>query len=662
MTTGDIEQRTGTLDAMEGKGGEGTGGVVLGLSFDFHDAAASLLVDGEIVAAVEEERLSRVKHDARLPELATAACLEIAGLAATDVDDVVFYEKPLMVAARFLATKQRQGPRSVRSFTRDAPKVLGSNLMAGYRVGRLLQRLGARRPPRLQFVEHHMSHAASAFYPSPFERAAVLTIDGVGEWATATIGHGIGREISLLEELRFPNSVGLIYSFVTAFCGFRPNDDEYKVMGLAPYGEPRFAERLAEVVQRADDGSIRVDGRTLDWFAPRALTGKRLADLFDGPPRDPDGELTTREADLAASVQQLTEEVVLALGARARELTEEDNVCLAGGVALNCVANGRLLREGPFSSMWVQPAAGDAGGSLGAALAYWHQALASDRTVVEGQDSMSGSFLGQDVSPAEVDAALDARGLTGRRIDDVDELAREVAERIADGAIVGWFRGRMEFGPRALGHRSLLADPRSADVRHRLNAITKGRESFRPFAPAVLADRAAEWFDLDQSSPYMLIVAPVRDDKRTDVEVEPDDFGERGDVVRSEIPACTHVDWSARVQTVSAEANPDLHRLITAFERATGCPMVVNTSFNRAGEPVVATPDQAIASAGAGRVDLLVLGDVLVEGADLRDLPEAADEGANAEPEESEVDAEDLDPAKAVEGSEDPDPATEAAS
>ena len=592
--------------------------VILGISCDFHDAAAALLVDGRIVTAAEEERFTRVKHDARVPESAVRACLETAGLTAGDIDHVVFYEKPLMAASRFLATRQRQGPGGLAPFVRDAPKVFGSNLLIGLRIGRMLQRLGAKQPPPVKFIEHHLSHAASAFLPSPFEHSAILTIDGIGEWATATIGQGHHHRVELLAELRYPDSLGLLYSFVTAYCGFRPNDDEYKLMGLASYGTPRFVDDLTELMQPRGDGSVAVDARALRWFSSRSLRRPQFAKAFDGPPRQPGDPVSDRDADLAASIQALTETAVLQMAARARELTGEDRLCLAGGVALNCVANGRILREGPFDEIWVQPAAGDSGGAIGAALAYWHLELGNGREVDGSTDAMSGSFLGPDVDSDEVEAALSASGVAHRDVVDDDELADEVSRRLADGDVVGWFRGRMEFGPRALGHRSLLADPRSATVRARLNEDVKGREDFRPFAPAVLADRADEWFDLDATSPYMLVVAQVADGRMVDVGAEPGGIDARGAVSRSEIPACTHVDGSARIQTVDAATNPDLARLLRRFDEHTGCPILLNTSFNRAGEPIVATPEQAINSARAGGIDLLVLGNSLVEGADLR--------------------------------------------
>lgn len=595
---------------------DGDATVVLGLSFGFHDAAAALIVDGEVVAAAEEERFSRVKHDASIPIRATEACLRLAGVEASDVGHVVYYEKPLVAASRFLATKQSQGPRSIGSFFRDAPDMLGRRLLCGYQVARMLSDLGAPRPPRLQFVEHHLSHAASAFYPSPFEAAAVMTVDGIGEWATASIGAGRNHRLEITEELRFPDSLGLAYSLVTSWCGFRSNDDEYKVMGLAPYGEPRFVDALSEFIEAMGDGSVHVRGRRVGYFSPGRHARRSIARRLDGPPRPQDQAIGQREADLAASIQALTETTLLSMARHAHERTGESRLCLAGGVALNCVANGRLMREGPFDEIWVQPAAGDAGGAIGAALAYWHLGLGRSRTAGAGVDGMNGAFLGPDVDGASVDDVLQRHNLRSRRIGR-DEMLDLVVDRLVGGEIVAVCRGRMEFGPRALGHRSLLADPRSASVRHRLNSVTKAREQFRPFAPAVLEDHCSEWFGLDQPSPYMLMVAPVRDEHRVEVAVEPATLEDRAEIARSTVPACTHVDGSARVQTVDANTNPDFHELLERFYQRTGCPMLVNTSFNRAGEPIVASADDAVRSASAASVDALVLGDRIVDGAEL---------------------------------------------
>lgn len=602
--------------------------VVLGLSCDYHDAAAALLVDGEVVAAVEQERFSRQKHDDGMPTDAVACCLDHAGLHAAEVDHLVFYEKPLSSLTRFVATRRRQGPGGLGPFIGGASRMVGRNLLIGPRVARMMTSLGAYRPPRLQYIEHHRSHAAAAFFASPFEHAAVLTIDGLGEWATATIGVGSRHRLTLLEEQRFPNSLGLVYSFVTAYCGFAPNSDEYKLMGLAPYGDPRFVDALGEIVRVNDDGSLWVDARALGWFSDRPRPGGRLQRLFDGPPRNTVDVLGQREADLAASVQQLAEQVVLRMAARARELTGETAVCLGGGVALNCVANGRLAREGPFERLWVQPAAGDAGSAVGAALSYWHEVLGRERRADGTDDLMSGAFLGPGLpSAGEIVGMLDGLGVDHELVDP-DLLYDTVAARLAQGQVVGWCQGRMEFGPRALGHRSILADPRQASLRDRINLEVKGRESFRPFAPAVLAERARDWFDLDHASPYMLLVAPVRGARPLGPEQMRLSIGERAAVPLSDLPACTHVDGSARIQTVEDGENPEFAGLLRAFDALTGCPVLLNTSFNRAGEPIVATVQQAVAAASAGGLDLLVLDRVLVEGASLRRLARAEVGGA----------------------------------
>ena len=586
---------------------------ILGVSCDFHDAAAALLVDGAVVAAAEEERFSRRKHDSSVPAGAIEACLRTAGIEAAEVDVVAFYERPATVISRFLASRQRQGPSGLASFVRDAPSLVSKNLMVGYRIDRVLRGLGARDSPEFLYVDHHRSHAAAAFLASPFETAAVLTVDGIGEWATASVGRGVGSRVDMMEELRYPDSIGLVYSFVTAFCGFRPNDDEYKVMGLAPYGRPRFREALESVVELFEDGSVRVQADRMSWFRPRGLRRRNIEEAFGGPARDPDSELTQREADLAASVQQFLEESMLRLAGHAMRSTGETRLCLAGGVALNCVANGRILRETPVSDLWIQPAAGDAGSAVGAALSVWCEVLGHERDLKASRDAMGGALLGPAASPAEVRAWLRERGIAHRHVPDDAERCELVAERLEGGAIVGWFRGRMEFGPRALGNRSILADPRPAGARQHVNLTVKGREAFRPFAPAVLAEHATEWFDLDGPSPYMLIVAPLLDERLVEVEHEPEAISDRAGVVRSEVPACTHVDGTARIQTVHEEVNPVFHRLLSAFQQRTDCPMLLNTSFNTAGEPIVASPEDALATAAAAGLDLLVLEDCVIE-------------------------------------------------
>ncbi len=605
--------------------GTSQGGVLLGVSCDYHDSAAALVVNGRIVAAVEEERFSRIKHDPSLPVGAVAACLELGGIGPDDLDAVVFYERPLSVAHRFVASKRRVGPRSFRSFVGDAPRLVAVNLAVGYRLDRHMRSIGRTRPLPVRYSEHHLSHASAAFHPSPFERAAVLTVDGIGEWTTASVAVGHRERIEVLEELRYPDSLGLLYSLVTHWCGFTPNEGEYKVMGLAPYGEPAYRDQLDRIVELMEDGSVRVDAAAVGWYSPSGRAARRLADLFDGPPRSADAPVGRREADLAATIQSLTETAMLRLAQHAHDRTGADALCMAGGVALNSVANGRILREGPFEHLWVQPAAGDGGSAVGAALAHWHLELGAPREVGD-PDGMSGAFLGPALPVDEVDRWTDEEGLAVTD-HDPDDLCEVVAEALADGAVVGWCRGRAEFGPRALGHRSILADPRSETVARRLNVAVKGREEFRPFAPAVLAERAGEWFELDHPSPYMLLVVPVRQDRLHPVPEEPDDFGERAAVCRSQIPACTHVDGTARVQTVDRRSDPVFHGLLAAFERRTGVPVLLNTSFNRAGEPIVNTPAEALATARRIGLDLLVVEDRVVDLRTDAQVPVGGDRG-----------------------------------
>lgn len=593
--------------------------VVLGVSADYHDAAAALLIDGHIVGAAEEERFTRRKHEPELPRHAIEWCLAEGRVAPDARLTVAFYDKPLTTWERILATHARVGPRGFPTLHQALPRWLRSKLWVRGRLERLLADLG-RTDVELRFAEHHQSHAAAAFFPSGFERAAILTCDGVGEWTTSSIGHGQGNRIELLLEQRFPDSLGLLYSAMTAYCGFEVNDGEYKLMGLAPYGTPRYAEALLRDVARIHpDGSIELDQRWFDYRAGERMVRPRLAELLDGPPAAQGAPPGEREADIAASVQHVLEEAVLAAARHAHARTGERRACLAGGVALNCVANRRLLEEGPFDEVWVQPAAGDAGSALGAALWSWHQIDEHPRTVAASPsggraDAMAGAALGPAFDPAEIEAWLHLERVDHQRIEDLDALCEEVAEALAAGAAVGWFRGRMEFGPRALGHRSILADPRDGSVIRRLNAAVKGREGFRPFAPAVLAEHADDWFDLaGRSSPYMLFTAPVAGPRRRLLDPDPAaGFAERLAAPRSDIPACTHIDHSARVQTVDEERNPEFHALLRAFHRRTGVPVLVNTSFNRAGEPIVCTPAQALECFAAAGLDLLVLEDCIV--------------------------------------------------
>ena len=579
---------------------------ILGLSAFFHDSAAALIEDGRIVAAAEEERFSRRKHDERFPAQAAAWCISQAGILPSQLDAVVFYEKPLIKFERLLETSLAFAPRGFRAFLAAMPPWLQRKLHLPREID---AGLGGTYEGPIHFASHHESHAASAFFPSPFERAAILTLDGVGEWSTAAWGTGEGASLRLREEIRFPHSPGLLYSAFTGYCGFRVNSGEYKLMGLAPYGEPRFADLILDrIVKLHDDGSFWMDQRHFRYCHGLTMTSRRFHALFGGPPRAPESALTQREMDIAASIQHVIEEIVLRMARHVHDRTGERNLCLAGGVALNCVANGRLLREGPFERLWIQPAAGDAGGAIGAALAHWHLTLQHPRTPLPC-DSQRGSYLGPAFSDGEMRAALDAAGARYETLEE-DGLADAVASEIAAGRIVAHFDGAAEFGPRALGHRSILGDPRDPDMQRRMNVAIKFRESFRPFAPAVLHDRQREWFELDAESPYMLLVAPVAASHR--VAPEPGDAAARGierlRVRRSDVPAITHVDGSARVQTVSRERSPRFHAILSAFERRTGCPVLVNTSFNIRGEPIVHSPSDAYRCFMLTDIDALVVG------------------------------------------------------
>jgi carbamoyltransferase len=574
----------------------------LGLSAFYHDSAACLVRDGVVVAAAQEERFSRIKGDPAFPAGAVRFCLKSAGIRPADLEVVAFYEKPLLKLDRLLETYLALAPRGLRSFLQAAPRWLHERLQTD---GTIRAALDDYAGPVL-YTEHHEAHAASAFLPSPFTDAAVLTIDGVGEWATATIGAGHGARLDVTHELHFPDSLGLLYSAFTYHAGFRVNSGEYKLMGLAPYGAPRFVARiLDEVMSLRDDGSFTLDQRYFDYMGGLTMTSARFAERFEGPPRAPESPLTQREMDYARSVQTVCEEVVLRMARTAHRETGCDALCLAGGVALNAVANGRLLREGPFRDVWVQPAAGDAGGAVGAALLAWHRWLEQPRAPRSGDDGMRGAALGPSFAADEAERELRAAGAHFVRLDE-SELLDRTAQLLASGAVVGWFDGPMEFGPRALGARSILADPRDPQMQSLLNRKIKFREGFRPFAPSVLEDRAEEYFDLDRPSPYMLVVAPVRERHRC--ETEEGAWGiDRINQPRSDIPAVTHLDYSARVQTVSADRTPRFHALISAFEARTGCPMLVNTSFNVRGEPIVCTPTDAYACFMRTAIDALVV-------------------------------------------------------
>ena len=582
---------------------------ILGISAFFHDSAAAIVRDGAIVAAAQEERFTRKKHDEAFPARAAEWCLAEAGITAAELDAVVFYEKPLVKFERLLETALAFAPRGFPAFVKAMPQWLQRKLHIPREID---QGLGGDYSGPILFATHHESHAASGFYPSPFDEAAILTLDGVGEWSTATWGTGRGSRIKLEAEMRFPHSPGLLYSAFTLFCGFRVNSGEYKLMGLAPYGDPRYADTiLREIVDLRDDGSFWLDQRFFDYCAGLQMTSRRFDRLFDGPARRPDGPLTQREMDLAASIQKVLEEIVLRMARHVHAQTGLANLCLAGGVALNCVANGRLLREGPFERLWIQPAAGDAGGALGAALAHWFNHLGHPRIANPG-DAQRGSLLGPEFDDAEIEAAIACHNGVAEVFATEAALADAVAAELAAGRIVGHFAGRAEFGPRALGNRSILADPRAADMQRRLNVAIKFRESFRPFAPAVLADRTSEFFNLDAASPYMLLVAGVRDGADS-LPATPRATGlARLRDVRGPIPAVTHVDGSARVQTVDPVRAPRFHAILEAFARRTGCPVLANTSFNIRGEPIVHDPADAYRCFMFTDMDVLVLGNLLL--------------------------------------------------
>jgi carbamoyltransferase len=599
---------------------------ILGLSAFYHDSAAALLEDGVIVAAAQEERFSRIKHDPSFPRGAAAFCL---AQARGPLDAVVYYEKPLLKFERILTTSLAVAPRGFRAFAAAMPDWLRHKLWLPSLIEDELKAIGVAAPP-VHFASHHESHAASAFFPSPFQRAAILTLDGVGEWTTTALGRGAGHSLELLRELRFPHSLGLLYSVFTHYCGFRVNSGEYKLMGLAPYGEPRHVRTIREqLIDLRADGSFRLNLAYFGYLHGQSMTNQRFAALFGTPPRAPDAPLTDFYCDVAASIQQVTEEIILRLARTLHAETNEENLCLAGGVALNCVANARLLREGPFRRIWVQPAAGDAGGALGAALAFHHLHHGAQRVADDSHDAMQGAFLGPAYSEDDLAAALKQRSIPFQRVA-AGELPAVLAARLDAGEVLGFFQGRAEFGPRALGARSILADARRPDMQRRLNLKIKFRESFRPFAPIVLAEHAAEWFDLSAPSPYMLFTAPVATSRRvsdlptaTDPAVtvpSPPAWKQRLQSVASGIPAVTHVDYSARVQTVDGATNPALHAVLSAFAQRTGCPVLVNTSFNVRGEPPVCHPNEAIDCFLATDMDSLALGPFVV---DKRSLPVA---------------------------------------
>ncbi len=591
--------------------------LILGISAFYHDSAAAIVRDGVIVAAAQEERFTRIKHDSGFPVNAIAYCLEAAGAEIGDCDHVAFYEKPFIKFERLLETYLGIAPRGFRSFAMALPVWVNEKLFQKKLLrDQMKEHFGASVPEeKLLFTEHHQSHAASAFYPSPYRDAVVLTADGVGEWATTSLSVGTENRLEILKEIHFPHSIGLLYSAFTYFTGFKVNSGEYKVMGLAPYGQPRYAQTILDnLIDLKADGTFRLDMRYFDYCGGLTMTSPAFDRLFDMMPRTPETPLDQRHMDLAASVQAVTEEVMLRLARAAANETGRKNLCLAGGVALNCVANGKILRDGAFDNIFVQPAAGDAGGALGAALAahYWHHG--NERMNPAGSDGMQGSYLGPQFEQDDIEQRLTAAGARFDVAANEAALIECVADALAGEQAVGWFQGRMEFGPRALGGRSILADPRSPTMQKTLNLKVKYRESFRPFAPAVLADDVGDWFEHDRESPYMLMVADVRKNRRIDMTDEQKSlFGiEKLNVPRSDIPAITHVDYSARLQTVHAETNPRFHALISAFKDRTGCPILVNTSFNVRGEPIVCTPEDAFRCFMGTELDMLAIGNCIL--------------------------------------------------
>ena len=581
---------------------------ILGISCFYHDSAACIVQDGKVSGAAQEERFTRKKHDPRFPNHAIRYCLSEADITVDQLDYVVFYDKPFLTFERLLLSYLTVAPKGLRSWIESMPLWLGKKL----HVAKVIQReIGYVR--EVLFTEHHESHAASAFYPSPFKEAAILTMDGVGEWATASYGFGKGNEITLLKELHFPDSLGLLYSAFTYFTGFKVNSGEYKLMGLAPYGVPRYKDLiLSEIVDLKEDGSIRLDLSYFDFLGGLRMTNKRFARLFDGPRRTPETEITQREMDIAASIQAVTEEIVLRMVNHVHKETNQKYLCLAGGVALNCVANGRILREGPFEDIWIQPAAGDAGGAIGAALSVWHRYLGNKRPDPNGYDSQQGSYLGPSFSNESVKKFLESKSYPYHELNR-NERPGAIAKQIAEGKIVGYMAGRMEFGPRALGARSILGDPRRQDTQTVMNLKIKYRESFRPFAPSVIEEKTSEYFDTDRPSPYMLLTADVQKERRFSQSFTKDmSMLDRLKVKRSDIPAVTHLDYSARLQTVNQKDKPDYHEVISEFEKLTGCAVIVNTSFNVRGEPIICSLEDAYRCFMRTEMDVLVMEDYML--------------------------------------------------
>ena len=603
----------------------GSARYILGVSAFYHDSAACLLRNGEVIAAAQEERFTRKKGDDSFPSKTIEFCLREGGIGIDAVDAVVFYDKPLLKFERILETYLSVAPLGFSSFLKAGPLWIKEKL---YTDRAIRDGLGGFTG-KVLYAEHHESHAASAFFPSPFDEAAILTIDGVGEWATASIGHGRGSEIELVRELEWPDSLGLLYSAFTYHTGFKVNSGEYKVMGLAPYGKPKYVDAIyANLLDLRDDGSFRLNQKYFNYLSGLTMTNAAFSELFDGPPRIPESPLTQREMDLARSVQDVCEEVVLRMARTAHDLTGSESLCMAGGVALNAVANGRVVRESPFSRVWIQPAAGDAGGALGAAMLGWHRYYEMPRSVFP-TDGMKGAQLGPGFTNEEIEAELTAAGAVFEELT-TDAVISLCASHLASGQVIGWFQGRMEFGPRALGARSILADPRNPRMQSLINLKIKFREGFRPFAPSVLEDRAGEYFDLEGESPYMLVVAPVRESRRLPIpEQDGDSWGiDLLNIPRSDIPAVTHLDYSARIQTVSAERAPLYHDLLVEFDRITGCPLLVNTSFNVRGEPIVCTPGDAYRCFMRTHLDYIFIGNFILAKAQQPAFDEGAWQGS----------------------------------
>jgi carbamoyltransferase len=590
---------------------------ILGISAFYHDSAACILRNGDIVAAAQEERFTRIKHDASFPAQAIQYCLQEAKISPSQIKEVVFYENPSLKMDRLFKSALAYAPAGLRAFRKSFGLWLSGKGSQRKLIAQALEELFGSEigfDDRIVFSEHHISHAASAFYASPFQRAAILTLDGVGEWATTSVAVGHDTEINVLKEIRFPHSLGLLYSTFTYYSGFKVNSGEYKLMGLAPYGEPIYESIIKEhLLEIADDGSFQLNMTYFDFVTGKTMTNKKFEKLFGGLPRSPEAEVTKRDMDLAASIQKVTEEIVTRIARHIAKETGERNLCLAGGVALNCVANGKLLREKIFEDIWIQPAAGDAGGALGAALFAWNKRYAKKRSVVAGRDSMNGAFLGPSYTDSEVESTLSSLGAVFEKLDE-KELISQVSAALITGKAIGWVQGRMEFGPRSLGGRSILADPRSPFMQKQLNLKVKYRESFRPFAPSVLREKVSDWFEIDTDSPYMLLVADVQTDKRRMMTAEEELlFGiEKLNIPRSVVPAVTHVDYSSRIQTVHQYTNPRFHALILKFEESTGVPLVVNTSFNVRGEPIVCSPSDAFKCFMGTELDVLAIGNFLL--------------------------------------------------